>query len=129
MALEPDSRTPSEPAAPNWWDNYDATYVTPEALAAVPEMPPVPPVTTFDHPKNNWVWTHCENGHHKAAMELPTPNREVVTEENPLEVDVFYSMRSPYSYLALFRLAYLHSNYNVNVNIKVIFPMGARQLL
>jgi hypothetical protein len=25
-------------------------------------------------------------------------------------------MRSPYSYLALFRLAYLNSNFNVNVN-------------
>ena len=49
MALEPDARTPSEPSASNWWDNYDATYVTPEALAAVPEMPPVPPVTTFEH--------------------------------------------------------------------------------
>jgi 2-hydroxychromene-2-carboxylate isomerase len=47
-----------------------------------------------------------------------------VSEENPLEVDVFYSMRSPYSYLSLFRLAYLNSNYNVNV--KVIFPVSAR---
>ena len=49
-----------------------------------------------------------------------------MSEENPLEVDVFYSMRSPYSYLSLFRLAYLHSTYNVDVNIKVIFPVAAR---
>ena len=53
MALESDSRPPSEAPPANWWQNYDATYVTPEALAAVPEMPPVPPVTTFDHPKDN----------------------------------------------------------------------------
>ena len=126
MALEPVSRSGSEPEAENWWESYDATYVTPEALAAVPEMPPVPPVTTFDHPKDNWVWTHCENGHHQAQQDWPAPNREIITEENPLEVDVFYSMRSPYSYLSIFRLAYLHSNYNVNVNVKVIFPIAVR---
>ena len=57
---------------------------------------------------------------------FPATLREQVSEENPLEVDVFYSMRSPYSYLSLFRLAYLHSCYNVNVNIKVIFPVAAR---
>ena len=126
MALEPDTRTPSEPSPENWWQSYDATYVTPEALAAVPKMPPVPPVTTFDHPKDNWVWTHCQNWHHKPQEEWPAPNREIVSEDNPLEVDVFYSMRSPYSYLSLFRLAYLNSNYNVNVNIKVIFPIAVR---
>ena len=126
MALEPDSRTPTEPPAENWWESYDATYVTAEALAAVPEMPPVPPVTTFDHPADNWVWTHCENGYHGAQQEWPPLNREIITEENPLEVDVFYSMRSPYSYLSIFRLAYLHSHYNVDVNVKVIFPIAVR---
>lgn len=35
-------------------------------------------------------------------------------------------MRSPYSYLSLFRYAYLHSAYNVDVNIRVIFPVAAR---
>ena len=110
MALEPDSRTRNVTPTENWWDNYDATYVTPEALAAVPDMPPVPAVTTFEHPKDNWVWTHNENGHHKPAKEFPVPNREIITEENPLEVDVFYSMRSPYSYLALFRLGNLRSD-------------------
>jgi hypothetical protein len=67
--------------------------VTPEARAAVLEMPPVPPVTTFDHPKDNWVWTHCENKHHKPQQEWPAPNREIISEDNPLEVDVFYSIR------------------------------------
>jgi len=81
-------------------------------------------VTTTDPPKNNWAWTHFDNAYHQA--EIPAPNRQIVTEEKPLEVDVFYSMRSPYSYLALFRLAYLHSNYNVDVNIKVLFPIAVR---
>ena len=126
MALEPEPLTLNEAPTENWWDDYDATCVTPEARAAVPEMPPVPPVTTFDHPTDNWVWTHCENGHHRAQEERPAPQREVVTEENPLQIDVFYSMRSPYSYLSLFRLVYLNSNYNVDVDVKVIFPIAVR---
>jgi hypothetical protein len=60
------------------------------------------------------------------AQELPPLNREVVNEENPLKVDVFYSMRSPYSCLSLFRYAYLHSAYNLDVTIRVIFPVAAR---
>ena len=93
----------------------------------MPQLPPVPDVTTFDPPKDNWTWTH-DNWHNKRdPVKQPPPlNQEVVTEENPLEVDVYYSMRSPYSYLSLFRLAYLNSNYNVNVNIKVIFPVAVR---
>jgi 2-hydroxychromene-2-carboxylate isomerase len=41
-------------------------------------------------------------------------------------VDAYYSMRSPYSYLLLQRLTWLNSNYNVDVNIKVIFPVAVR---
>jgi 2-hydroxychromene-2-carboxylate isomerase len=75
---------------------------------------------------DDWCSTHYNDFYHKPRKPFPAPNREIVSEENPLEVDVFYSMRSPYSYLALFRLAYLHSCYNVNVNIRVIFPVAAR---
>ena len=35
-------------------------------------------------------------------------------------------MRSPYSYLALQRYTWLNSNYNVDVAIKVIFPVAVR---
>jgi 2-hydroxychromene-2-carboxylate isomerase len=89
-------------------------------------MPPIPDVTTPHPPKDNWAWAHYDDFYHEPRKAFPAPNREIISEENPLEVDVFYSMRSPYSYLALYRLAYLHSNYNVNVNIKVIFPIAAR---
>ncbi len=61
-------------------------------------MPPIPDVTTMDPPKDNWAWTHHDDGYHEPKKELPAPLRgvrDVVTEENPLEVDVFYSMRSP----------------------------------
>ena len=127
MSLEPDIRPPKteEPEEINW-DTIQPTYEAPGARDAVPDMPPISDVRTLDPPKNNWAWQHDDWGWEDPREELPPPRREVVTEENPIEVDVFYSMRSPYSYLVLFRLAYLHSNYNVNVNIKVIFPIAVR---
>jgi hypothetical protein len=81
------------------WDNLDSTYVTPEALAAVPDLPPTPDVTTV-RPNDNWAWSHWDDGYHSPKKEMPAPlsgGKNVVTEENPLEIDVFYSMRSPYS--------------------------------
>jgi len=126
MSLEPDHRTPTTTNKEPDWDNADYSYEAPGARDVVPDMPPIPDVTTFDPPKDNWAWTHFDTAYHKPAKAFPAPNREIVSEENPLEVDVFYSMRSPYSYLSLSRLAYLNSNFNVNVNIKVIFPIAAR---
>ena len=126
MAHEPDTRTTPQSDKEPDWDHLDASYEAPGARDVVPKMPPVPDVTTMAPPKDNWVWTHLDEGYHKPQKAFPPPNMEIISEENPLEVDVFYSMRSPYSYLALFRLAYLNSNFNVNVNIKVIFPIAVR---
>ena len=123
---EPDLRPPPTKDTEPDWDNLDASYEAPGARDVVPEMPPLADVTTFDPPKDNWAWTHYDDAYHEPRKAFPAPNREIVSEENPLEVDVYYSMRSPYSYLSLFRLAYLHSNFNVNVNVKVIFPIAAR---
>lgn len=110
------------------WDNNDTTYEAPGARKAVPELPPIPDVKS-SIPENPWTVRHWDDGYHEPEEALPAPKldgKNVVTEENPLEVDVFYSMRSPYSYLSLYRLAYLNSNYNVNVNVKVIFPIAVR---
>ena len=126
MATEPDNRPPPAVAAEPDWDNLDASYEAPGAREVVPDMPPIPDVTTPNPPVDNWDWLHHDDGYHEPRAPFPVPNHEIVSEENPLEVDVFFSMRSPYSYLSLFRLAYLHSNYNVNVNVKVIFPVAAR---
>ena len=124
---EPDNRTPPPAASDPDWDTIQPTYEAPGARDVVPDMPSIPDVTTLDPPKDNWTWTHDDWHNHRDPVEpLPPVNTEVVSEENPLNVDVFYSMRSPYSYLSLFRLAYLHSNYNVNVHIKVIFPVAVR---
>jgi 2-hydroxychromene-2-carboxylate isomerase len=126
MSFEVDNRLPPASDKEPDWDNLDASYEAPGARDVVPDMPPIPDVTTPHPPKDNWDWTHHDDGYHKPVKPFPATLREQVSEENPLEVDVFYSMRSPYSYLSLFRLAYLHSCYNVNVNIKVIFPVAAR---
>lgn len=127
-ALEPDHRPPqvdTSKVAEIDWDNLQARYEAPGARDAVPDMPPIPDVTT-PPPKDNWAWRHDDWAWKDPIEQLPPPNTEVVTEENPLEIDVFYSMRSPYSYLSLFRYAYLHSTYNVDVHIRVIFPVAAR---
>jgi 2-hydroxychromene-2-carboxylate isomerase len=110
------------------WANENDTCVTPEALASVPEMPPIPDVTSVP-PDDFWTRKHFDVASNDPEEELPSQVKgaeDVVTEENPLKIDLFYSMRSPYSYLSLFRYAYLHSNYNVDVNVRVIFPIAVR---
>src|SRR5438046_939159 len=44
----------------------------------------------------------------------------------PLAVDVFWSFRSPYSYLATPRLVRLAAEYDVDVNIRVVLPIAVR---
>lgn len=42
------------------------------------------------------------------------------------EVDVFWSFRSPYSYLATPGILDIRDNYNVRVNIRVVLPIAVR---
>jgi 2-hydroxychromene-2-carboxylate isomerase len=44
----------------------------------------------------------------------------------PLAVDVFWSFRSPYSYLATPRLVRLAADYDVDVTIRVVLPIAVR---
>jgi 2-hydroxychromene-2-carboxylate isomerase len=44
----------------------------------------------------------------------------------PLTVDVFWSFRSPYSYLATPRLVRLAAEYDVDVSVRVVFPIAVR---
>ena len=80
----------------------------------------------FTPPRNNWAWEHLSAPGQPALKPLPKPRTRPVTAEDPINVDVFYSMRSPYSYLSLDRLLYLNSNYNVDMNIRTIFPVAVR---
>lgn len=76
--------------------------------------------------EDSWVWTHYDDGMIPPKKPMPAPLRANVTGENPLVVDVYWSMRSPYSYLALDRLLYLQSNYNVDLTFRIIFPQAVR---
>lgn len=42
------------------------------------------------------------------------------------EVDVFWSFRSPYSYLATPGILEIRDNYNIRVNIRVVLPIAIR---
>jgi 2-hydroxychromene-2-carboxylate isomerase len=44
----------------------------------------------------------------------------------PLQVDVFWSFRSPYSYLAAPRLAALADRYDVDVRVRPVYPLAVR---
>lgn len=44
----------------------------------------------------------------------------------PLAVDVFWSFRSPYSYLATPRLVQLARDYDLDVNVRVVLPIAVR---
>jgi 2-hydroxychromene-2-carboxylate isomerase len=43
-----------------------------------------------------------------------------------LTFDLFWSMRSPYSYLALNRIIEIQRNYEVEVNLRVVYPIAIR---
>lgn len=45
---------------------------------------------------------------------------------NALSFDLYWSMRSPYCYLALDRILDIHRNYNVDVNLRVVYPIAIR---
>ncbi len=43
-----------------------------------------------------------------------------------LSVDLFFSFRSPYSYLALPRTLKLVADYDVAVNLRPVYPLAVR---
>ena len=45
---------------------------------------------------------------------------------NSLSFDLFWSMRSPYCYLALDRILEIERSYDVDVNLRIIYPIAIR---
>jgi len=43
-----------------------------------------------------------------------------------IKVDVFYSMRSPYSYLASSQMMDLEKKYNIKLNVRMVYPLAIR---
>jgi len=93
---------------------------------AVPELPPLPTTDDPPPPKDNWLAVHGSDGLRPPHEKMPAPLTAPVTEEKPLKADVIWSMRSPYSYLALQRLVWLNSNYNVDLTIRPVMPIAVR---
>jgi 2-hydroxychromene-2-carboxylate isomerase len=44
-----------------------------------------------------------------------------------MQVDLYFSFRSPYSYLILPRMVNLRDKHNVNVNFKLVYPLAIRE--
>jgi len=80
----------------------------------------------FSPPRDNYVYEHYNDDLNPPSKPLPVPLVANVNDQHPIPVDVFWSMRSPYSYLSLDRLLYLASHYNVDMTIKTVFPVAIR---
>jgi 2-hydroxychromene-2-carboxylate isomerase len=103
----------------------DGTW--PDDPAVPKNMPPLPVTDDPALDPNSFLTTHYTNTVYPPKIANPPPRLHgIVSEENPLKIDVFWSMRSPYSYLAMHRLLYLHSNYNVDMNIRFLMPIAVR---
>jgi 2-hydroxychromene-2-carboxylate isomerase len=57
---------------------------------------------------------------------LPAPLSANVNASNPLEFDLYWSMRSPYCYLVLDRILALNATYNVRVNFRPTLPIAIK---
>lgn len=49
-----------------------------------------------------------------------------MSDATPLEFDVFWSFRSPYSYLITKRLVAMERDYNLKVNVRPVYPIAVR---
>jgi hypothetical protein len=96
-----------------WFASWFA-WLTPELMTELntnldmtwlddPAVPDLPPMPVTDDPQMNqeaFLWTHFNDNIYPPRVEgVPERRTRIVTENDPLEVDVFWSMRSPYSYL------------------------------
>ncbi len=116
----------SFPVTPELIDSLTGPDATWPDDPAVPDLPPLPATDDPPPPKDNWMVVHGTDGVHPPQEKMPAPLTAPVTEENPLKVDVIWSMRSPYSYLVLQRLVWLNSNYNVDMTIRPVMPIAVR---
>lgn len=94
---------------------------------AVPDLPPLPNTDDPGLDPNSFLTLHYTNTVFPPKVANPPPPlHENVNAENPLDIVIYWSMRSPYSYLSMDRLLYLHANYNVNMRIGFLMPVAVR---
>jgi 2-hydroxychromene-2-carboxylate isomerase len=51
----------------------------------------------------------------------------MTTEKNNLDVDVFWSMRSPYCYVSLDRCLELQKKYHLNLHLRIVYPIAIHE--
>ncbi len=116
------------PLTPEFYDanltEKDATWPTDPA---VPDLPPVPATDDPPPPADNFLYAKFYDGLH-TPEDIPAVRTRThpVTSEDPLKIDCIYSLRSPYSYLVVQRCVWLHSNYNVDLTMRLVLPEAVR---
>jgi len=89
------------------------------------DLPRVMPSPGYAVPlPQNWCADHYDDDVNPPIKELPAPLAANVNATNPLEFDLFWSMRSPYCYLVLDRILALNEAYNVKVNFRPLLPIA-----
>jgi len=73
-----------------------------------------------------YMTEHQTDGVHPPKKEFAPPLTATVNEKNPLEYDLYWSMRSPYSYLVLDRILALNEHYNVKMNFMPTLPIAIK---
>jgi 2-hydroxychromene-2-carboxylate isomerase len=106
-----------------------ATIAGTSAMAgpAVQEEKLHEPYAGFEIPlPESWIGDHYNENLHPPIKELPAPLTATVNEKSPLEFDLYWSMRSPYSYLVLDRILALNKYYNVKINFMPTLPIAVK---
>jgi 2-hydroxychromene-2-carboxylate isomerase len=73
-----------------------------------------------------FITDHFTDGVHPPKIKMPAPLTVKVTADNPLEYDLYWSMRSPYSYLVLDRILALNEHYNVKMTFMPTLPIAVK---
>lgn len=60
------------------------------------------------------------------AVAAAQDNGDQTVDNRTLNVDVFWSMRSPYCYIALDRILEMREKYHVNVNLRIVWPLALK---
>jgi 2-hydroxychromene-2-carboxylate isomerase len=118
--------SPPFPVTPELIDSLDAEDATWPDDPAVPDLPPLSDTDDPPVPKDNFLYSHYWDGLHPPEKQPPAPLSPQSNLDEPLKVDVIWSMRSPYSYLVLQRLVWLHSNYNIDLTVRPVMPIAVR---
>jgi 2-hydroxychromene-2-carboxylate isomerase len=114
------------PVTPEMLDSLNDKDATWPKDPAVPDLPPLADTADPPVPKDNFLASHYYDGIHAPDQVAPARLTAQVTKDNPLKIDVIWSMRSPYSYLVLQRLVWLNSNYNVDLTVRTVMPIAVR---